>query len=325
MQQTVARLQRAARLAQVDVGRAHLDPAPLGVADEARRRVKAHRLLVQEPAEELGRIVVAQPCRLVGEQAERGGVRLREPEAREADERVEDAVGHLLGDALRDRALDEARPVRLERLVAPLAAHRAPQPFRLADREPRERDRDVEHLVLEHDDAERRGEWLAERLVRDSEDERRVLSQPAAMLDVGVHGLALDRSGPDERDLDREVVDRLGLRAEQALHLRAALDLEHADGVGRLDLGEDGGIVERDAREVDRRAVEPGDLLDALLDAGEHPEPEQVDLEEPCVGARVLVPLAELAARHRRSSITTWPLVVSMISVFSGSFTFAMS
>ena len=46
--------------------------------------------------------------------------------------------------------------------------------------------------------------------------------------------------------------------------------------------------------------MELRDPVDALLDAGQHPEPEQVDLEEPSVGARVLVPLAELAACHRR-------------------------
>ncbi len=43
-----------------------------------------------------------------------------------------------------------------------------------------------------------------------------------------------------------------------------------------------------------------GDPVDALLDAREHPEPEQVDLQEARVGAGVLVPLAELAAGHRR-------------------------
>ena len=120
------------------------------------------------------------------------------------------------------------------------------------------------------------------------------------MLDVRMDGLPLDRPRADERDLDREVVDRLGLRPEQALHLRAALDLEGADRVGRLDLREDRGVVERDSREVDRGAVELGDAVDALLDAREHPEPQQVDLEEARVGARVLVPLAELAAGHRR-------------------------
>ena len=56
------------------------------------------------------------------------------------------------------------------------------------------------------------------------------------MLDVRVDRLALDRPGTDECDLDGEVVDRLGARAQEALHLRAALDLEIADGVRALDL-----------------------------------------------------------------------------------------
>ena len=56
----------------------------------------------------------------------------------------------------------------------------------------------------------------------------------------------------------------------QALHLRPALDLEEADRVRVLDLGEDGRVVERDAREVDRLAAQARDLLDALLDRGEH-------------------------------------------------------
>ena len=46
--------------------------------------------------------------------------------------------------------------------------------------------------------------------------------------------------------------------------------------------------------------VHARDLLDAVLDRREHPEPEQVDLEEAGVGARVLVPLADLPPGHRR-------------------------
>ena len=60
-----------------------------------------------------------------------------------------------------------------------------------------------------------------------------------------------------------------------------------------------GTVVERDPGEVDRGAVDLRDLLDAVLDGGEHPEAEQVDLEEAGVGAGVLVPLAELATDHR--------------------------
>ena len=155
-------LDQALRPAQVDVGRPHLHPAPLAVSDEAGRRVEAHRLRVQERAQELGRIVVAEPGRLVGKQRERGRVRLREPEAGEADELVVDAVGELLVDALAERALDEPRPERLDRLGAPLAAHRAPQPLRLADGEPGQRHRHLEHLVLEDDDAERLAQRLGE-------------------------------------------------------------------------------------------------------------------------------------------------------------------
>ena len=83
-------LVRASGSAQVDVGRQHLHPAPLAVADETGRRVEAHRLRVQQRAEELGRVVVAQPRRLVGEQRERGRVRLREAEPGEAGELVVD-------------------------------------------------------------------------------------------------------------------------------------------------------------------------------------------------------------------------------------------
>ena len=61
----------------------------------------------------------------------------------------------------------------------------------------------------------------------------RVLAQPLAALDVGVDGAALDRPGADDRHLDREVLEVLGPRAPQRLHLRAALDLEDARRVGR--------------------------------------------------------------------------------------------
>src|SRR5207253_3085551 len=99
-------------------------------------------------------------------------------------------------------------------------------------------------------DAERLAERLGEQRMVDRRDEARILSQPLAMLDVRMDGLALTRPRPDESDLHREVVEVLRDRAQQALHLRAALDLEVADGVRALDLVVDGRVVERDAREV---------------------------------------------------------------------------
>ena len=159
--------------------------------------------------------MVAQPGRLVGEQPERGRVRLREAEAREADELVVDLVRQRRATPFAGRALDEAVAVGLERGLAPLAAHRPAQPLGLAHREPRERHRHVEHLVLEDDDAERRAERLLEQRMVGRRDVRRVLAQLLAALDVGVDRLALDRPRPHERDLDgHDVVEVLGPRAQ---------------------------------------------------------------------------------------------------------------
>ena len=209
-------------------------------------------------------------------------------------------MGDLLVDALADRACDEALAICLECGERALAAHRAAQPFRLADGEPGEMDRDVEHLILEDDHAERLAQRLLQQRMVGRRLVRRVLAQQLAALDVRVDGLPLDRPGPHERDLHRQVVEVLGLRAQDRLHLRAALDLEAAHRVGGLDLRVHALVVEIDAREVDLLVACSRDQVDALLDGGEHSEPEQVDLQEAGVGARVLVPLAHLPSRHRR-------------------------
>ena len=225
---------------------------------------------------------------------------LREPERREAVQLHEDVLGRLTVDAARERALDEAFVERLDRLPAALAAHRPAQALRLADREAGEGHRDREHLFLEDHDPERLAEWFSEQRVIVRRLELRVLAQALPVLDVRVNGAALDRARPDERNLHRQVVEVLGTGAQERLHLRPALDLEDADRVRTLDLVVHRLVVERNPREVDRLAVRERDLLDTVLDRRQHPQAEQVDLEEARVGAPVLVPLAELTAGHRR-------------------------
>ena len=127
----------------------------------------------------------------------------------------------------------------------------------------------------------------------------RVRAQLLAALDVGVDGAALDRARPHERDLDGDVVEVARLGARQHLHLGAALDLKDAGGLGGADRLVGRLVVERDPGEVEPLAAGAADLLDAALDGREHPEAEQVDLEEAGVGAGVLVPLDDLAALHR--------------------------
>ena len=51
---------------------------------------------------------------------------------------------------------------------------------------------------------------------------------------VRMHHLADDGAGPDDGHLHHKVVETLGIVARQGGHLRAALHLEHAHGVGLL-------------------------------------------------------------------------------------------
>ena len=149
------------------------------------------------------------------------------------------------------RALDEALMMGLDRRLGAFAAHRPPQVLRLPWPEPGKRARHLQHLVLKDDRPQRLPQRRLERGVLVGDLEVRIDAQPLAPLDVGVDGAALDRPGSHDRHLDRDVLEVLGARAQQRLHLRAALDLEDADGLSVLDRVVGRGILVRDAAEVD--------------------------------------------------------------------------
>ena len=58
---------------------------------------------------------------------------------------------------------------------------------------------------------------------------------PGAPAQVRMDRVALHRAGPDDRDLDDQVLEALRPRLGQRLHLGPALDLEHAHRVGGRD------------------------------------------------------------------------------------------
>ena len=58
-------------------------------------------------------------------------------------------------------------------------------------------------------------------------DRSPALAAPA--LEIGMHHVADDRAGADDRDLDDEVVEMLGPKPRQRRHLRAGFHLEQAD------------------------------------------------------------------------------------------------
>ena len=122
--------------------------------------------------------------------------------------------------------------------------------------------------------------------------------QPLAPAQVGVHGVPLDGPGPDDRDLDHQVVEFTWLGLVQRLLLGSRLDLEEADGVDRADHVVDARIVESDAVEVGADAVGLLDHLQALGDRGEGAQPQQVHLDEAEVLDIVLVELDHHPALH---------------------------
>ena len=115
-----------------------------------------------------------------------------------------------------------------------------------------------------------------------------------------VHGAALDQAGTDQRDLDREVVEGSGLEPGEKADLRARFDLEHADRIGAAEHVIHGGLLAGELAQVEHLARGLADDVEAVLQRGEHAEPEQVELHEPHPRGIVLVPLDDGATGHAR-------------------------
>ena len=238
------------------------------------------------------RVVRLEPGRLVRRQRERRGVGLAEPERRERREDPPD----LLHDPGRVAAADRPREEPQLGVRHPLdVAERAPGLVGLvvvAAGEPRDH---LDDLLVEHHDA-----------VRGPEDRPQVGVQvarhPPALLglQVGRDHVALDRPGPEQRDVGDDVVEGVEPGLADQLALPRGLDLEAAEGLGLRDQVEGPGVVAGHLLlvvEVDPHALEPLDLVDGVRHRGLHPDAEHVELEQPEVLDVVLVELAHREPR----------------------------
>ncbi len=165
-------------------------------------------------------------------------------------DRVDDLVGRAALDPLPRHAGPQLGLDLGHAPLAALEAEGAPQLLRLGAGEAGRHHRHAEELLLEERHAQRARE---DRLQARMRVRHRLPAAPAA--DVGMHHVADDRARPDDGHLHHEVVEPLGMDARQRGHLGAALDLEDADGVGLLQLGEHLGIVGGQVREIDVPAL----------------------------------------------------------------------
>ena len=268
----------------------------LTVVDQDLDRVEAHRLGVDQPDQELRGVEELEERGFVGRPGEGRRVALGEAEAREGGDLPEELLGHGLGHArLAEASLDELRVELLHLAGRAPRPHRPAEAVRVGRAEAGDLDGDPHDLLLVEDHAER---VVQHRLQAGVEIGHGLQSLLAAQ--VRMNCVALDRAGPDDRDLHHQVVEARRPRLGQRLHLGPALDLEDAHGVGRLEHLEDFRDLLGQPVEVEADRAVVLDQLHRFVHRGQHPEAEQVELDE-LEGLHVaLVELDDDAAGHGR-------------------------
>src|ERR1700722_12666101 len=109
--------------------------------------------------------------------------------------------------------------------------------------------------------------------------------------------VTLNRARPDQSILLRHAISRSGSMLRQRSHLRAALNLKHADGVstrdGLIDL-----VVIRQLCEIDSVSIKLRNQIDAVREDSHHSEAKQIDLNEVHISTIFFVPLNDGATWH---------------------------
>ena len=208
---------------------------------------------------------------------------------------LEAALGEVAGIFLRNHAFDEFFLEGADGAGSPERRHRPPQLIRLGGREPGRDDGDAHGLLLEQGDAI----GLLEHLIQLRTGNFGFL-QLVAPAQIGVHHVALDRAGPDDRDLHHQIIEFTRLETRQHAHLRAAFHLEDTHGIRLAQHIVDFRLFRRDGGESQLLSAMPLDQLKSLADAGQHAERKHIDLQHAQCIEVVLVPLDDRAVLHRR-------------------------
>ena len=202
------------------------------VAHQLRRLIKAHRLAVEDGGAENVRIAAFDPRRGVNQKRKARRVAFGKAVFAEPFDLAEAMLGKAAVIAAPGHAVDELVAEQMDIAGVAERGHGAAQPIGLVGREFRRRDGDLHRLFLEQRHAERPFENVFQfvgRSMRRSGGGVMLLLDAVAPAQIGMHHVALDRPRPHDRDLDDEIVEALRLQSRQHRHLRAALDLEHAD------------------------------------------------------------------------------------------------
>ena len=111
--------------------------------------------------------------------------------------------------------------------------------------------------------------------------------------------IALNWAGSDDRHFNDDVVKTFRPQPRQSGHLRPALNLKDADGVGSLHHFKSFGIIFGDVSQIERPSSFTAEFKRILHDR-HHAESKEVDLHDAEIFAIILVPLRHDAAGHGR-------------------------
>ena len=119
-----------------------------------------------------------------------------------------------------------------------------------------------------------------------------------APADIGMHHIALDRTGAHNRHLDHQIIKRARLHPWQEIHLRPALDLKHPDTIGAAQHIINARILLRQRRQRIARAVMLGHQIKRLANATQHAKAQHIDLKNTQSIDVILVPTNDCAILH---------------------------
>ena len=280
------------------------------VSDQGLRGPEAHGLGGQDPGIEVLGLARLEPGRGVDQVGEGEGVGLGETELGERSQ--------LAVDRLRCGRVNTPGPHSCYELVTEgvhaldgaFGPHGLTQTVGLGGAEACGVDGDLHELLLEERHSQGLGQGGFEGVMQVGD---LLAPQPAA--DVGVDGVALDGAGADEGDLDDDVVEGLGPESGQGGHLGTRLDLEDSDRVRGREQSVDGRVLFGQGVQPPGTAGLGGAQFsfrhgvgnglpplcqrgEGQAQGGERSQAQEVELDQPGLGAVVLVPLEDRAVVH---------------------------
>ena len=289
-------------VAQVHIGGEDGDAMFARVADDLRGRVEPHGLGIEERRAEDRGMVAFHPAGDIDQMREAGGMAFREAIFAESFDLTEAARGEFRIITALHHAPDHLFLMFRHHAARSERRHCLTQLVGFGRRELRRDHGNLHCLLLKDGNAQCANQnvlqfvWQA---VFGRGFGIKWFLQTLSPFQIRVHHVALDRSGADDGDLYDEVVEFARFQARQHVHLRAAFDLENAEGVAPAQHVVNGPVILRHGGQRPLLAAMRLQQIESLADAGQHPERQNVDLHDAERLDIVLVPFDETAVRHR--------------------------